>query len=543
MQRALSGLDMVDMQVEVVTQEQQKRARHKQSWRAQAYGNTYKQTDTRAAQGHIEDDEELDATVDEALVTTLLPLEEARATEEVGTTEETGAMVVMDGTAAGSITAEGDTVVYEQFPWVPVVQGAQASALYAGGSPYVRTGNLTRAMQWGSQLFAESGFAILQPQEASSGAAFNVISLLSSTEDVDAIATTSGEIATAPEFQFIHPAGYSTVTVMQGDGSQLFGNPLRDTWDTPLFNHVLNESAAEQNMIDQRHIMQADLPFAPTGAMSIKPTYVNEEMIAFIASMERAVFAAMPAEKRVEFFIMMIDAWQDEREESTILEILLAAHDASELCMLLTLLRQRGVYEQLFSKLTRGMYELLAYLGETQPEQVLDWHYLADALLAIGIALPDAGSQIAIPELQQAAASFTEQLEQAGNDIQHIVDKESLLSAGPQYLVAFFWMVQQAQAGDTELQSLLTQLVAESCSSIAQAIRGLEYIEQLNAPSSQTDTEMGTSSALRQSLYLASILAALQQFMSIDAMRTALQADLAPLKQLTLLREAIHTQR
>lgn len=521
--RAVSELELEDVRIEIVPDYQPAKREQQLPLDAQVDG----EMETRTIPGEIQSGGE----GEEQALMVVLPSSEA-----------VGAMVVMDGMAAGHTTSWGDTLISEQFPWVPVVEHASDGVIYAGGAPYVRTANLARAMDWGEQLFSDSGFAVLQSQSAPSAGDFNVVGLLPSADSRNGLIMGEEEGKdVASEAVLLHPEGYSIVTVAQSEGTQIFGGAGRDLWDIALFNEVLNTSTTEQGQVDQstmpqedifsgragsgsqRRAAQKDLPLTQ-GWMSSSPSvYVDEEMIDLIASMERTVFAAMPAEKRRECLTLMINAWNGERDEQTLIEILHAAQEAAELRMLLALLSRAGLYEQLFVRLTQGVYELLKQIGASQTEQSLDWRYLLDALPALGIELPELGSRLALVELQQIAAAFANLIEQASSEIQHVVTTIDLAD-NVQGVSAFFWMVQQAQADDPGAQTLLTNLVGETCTLPAQAIRGLDAIEQLSGSYRRENVEPGSTKTVRQSLSIASVVLVVQQFMKSDLMRGAMQA-------------------
>ena len=420
------------------------------------------------------------------------------------------------------ISTPGDDIIEDSFPSVAVLQGAGINYIYAGGNPYVKVQNLARALHWGSYLFGNDGFAVLQTKSSSLEEPFYVVRLLGTVrlEESRTFTLESGEQAVGISASLHQPADYSIVTVVDDRGRSFFGNRAHDPWNYTRVKQALAQIPHHERMIDPSFISEV----AHAQSNQFVPAPGDHGMIDIIAWMDRTLFAAMPWAKRAAYLNLLIAAWKTEREKAILLEIICSTRSGAELEAIFALLRKQGKYKKLFERFDAQLYELLQVLGEFVADQKLDWRYLAT--LFTDVELPSQAARLRQQETLQgllnAAAELRNWLQNSWKSISFLFSGPDEVAGSLEYLAELLYIVQQAQSGDLQAQLFATEIVMQTGTAIEKAIRGLSYARELGTPYNRRESKAGINHATLGELQAAFILKALKWLSSNDESRTAM---------------------
>src|SRR6266700_721483 len=377
------------------------------------------------------------------------------------------------------ISTTDDNIIEDSFPSVAVLQGEGSGYVYAGGSPHVKAQNLARALHWWAYLLGNDGFAVLQSKDFSSDGPFYVMRLLGAVrlEEGSAFTLPAGEQAISLSASMLQSADYSIVTVVDDKGRSFFGNRAHDHWNYTRVMQTLAHIPLQERTIDPAFISE----IAHAQFNHVIPPPGDSSMIEIITWMDRALFAAMPWAKRAAYLNLLIAAWKTEREKATLLEIICSTHAGAELEAIFALLRKQRKYEKLFERFDAQLYELLLVLGEFVADQKLDWRYLATLLS--DVELPSQAARLiqrdTLQGLLNAAEALRYWLQNKWESISFLVSDSDEITGPLEYTFELLWMVEKAQSGDLQAQLLVTEIVMQTGTAIAQAMRGLQYAREL----------------------------------------------------------------
>jgi len=439
-------------------------------------------------------------------------------------------------------TSAGDRITEENFPQTLVIYAVGNNPIHVGGSPYIIAGNLARALRWGNLLFGAQGYAVLQPRKGSPAGPFYVVKLLKplNLKDLGNLGTSptqEGEMVGAFRSLLVSSTDYLTVTVVT-NGVPLLSNIARDFWNIETFKNVVERISLNEGSLRRDEVQMA----VNTLLRKAHAAEGESGEVDVIVKMDRTIFAVMPWEKRVEYLILLIDAWTWEREEIAILEIIHASRNVAELEAIFALLREKGKYEQLFDDLDGRVFELLQMLGEYRVGQPLNWDYLAKLLLKIGF-LPPVMVEDTVQELKDLAAGLLDWLQSTWEGIKFLFTKPLEVLEGLGHLVELLWIVDKAQSGDPEAQAFVTQMVVQACSATAKAIRGLEYAEELGTPYGHRGGGTSIGGGILRRLRAAIIFEVLSWFIGIGEIRAAIKAAATLPERLAALMDVIRSLR
>lgn len=347
------------------------------------------------------------------------------------------------------------------------------SFVYAGDYRYREVESFAQAVEQGAALFAHSGYAVVQTR------ATNRFSVLQLNADEQI------------------PSGSQAGLHMQvGERVQLLGG----------------SASSPQEQVVVAVVEGNRQPFEKRYAIDLMATHNDgKDMIDFIVLMDRALFAEMPWEKRIEYLQLLLHAWTDEREEHALLELLLSTRTGAELEAFFVLLRLQGKHWQLFQELNERTYALLQLRAEYVDDEPPDWRALVSLLLDMKM-LPDAPLPVqegSLQELQEVAYRLQAYLETfAAHPSSRPIFRErdrfiasacAATADGPGWvatlkhsLSTLLWLVELARQDEPWAQMLVTRLVTQAGTDSMGALAGLRSIEELTLPAAvERDNQPG----------------------------------------------------
>jgi hypothetical protein len=426
-------------------------------------------------------------------------------------------------------TEAGDRIVDQELAGGTVIGLTGNSYRSAGGRPYVITPNLGRALNWGNLLFGGLGFAVLQPTRGAHMGRFYVVGLREPLTNADIqgfgqpSATEQGDELAAPkrDGRLIAPPNFRTVTVVTREGVPLMSNYKSDLWNVQSVTRTLSQLPIKQSRLDRADVQQVS-----QALFGARRRAGNEALLKLIVDMDRTLFAAVRWQQRAEYLELLIAAWTSEREEIAIIELIHATRSEGELEAIFAQLRAHDAYAKLFDDLDGRVYELLKLLGGFRPAGALSWAYLVDIAeelgLLPGLPLPGAGLD-PLRELQRMAGGVLDWLAGTVEGIAFLLTRPGDVIQGLGHLVEFLWTIERARWGDPEAQALLTRLVQQAGASLAQAIRGLRYAEELGTPYGKRGEGAKIAGDILGRLKYALILEILTWFIGIGEVKAAIQ--------------------
>ncbi len=401
------------------------------------------------------------------------------------------------------------------------------SKVYAGGAPYIVTESLERALNWGKAFNRGVGFAVFQNQNGTTGTAFSVVPLVErlSVDDLGYYDASVQSKAMARVYGlFSRPdevKDYSLVTVVTGEGVTLH-RPTGQAGDWADFNRLLTQTSKSKGSVST-----SDLKTTAGGLLRARRASQGKAGIRkVITQMDRTVFAAMPWEQRAEFLELLIRGWTGEAEEITILEIIHGTRSASELEAIFAILRQHGVYEQLFDDLDERVFDLLKVLGDYSPAGPLNWRYLVKVLTGAGKLKKNripSGPELE-RELEQLAGGLLDWLQSTWQGLKFLFTEFDKMAEATKHLAEFLWVVEQARWREQWAMDRMDELMRQIRGDIVKAIRGLEYAEMLGNPAGKREPDSSIGRDIVVRLQAALVLEAFTIFIGLAEIKAVLKA-------------------
>lgn len=429
------------------------------------------------------------------------------------------------GFAGMLITEAGDQIVAEEFSTVTVLQSSGNHYVKAGGRPYVIATNLARAVVWGRNLFGGQGFAVLCSRNGSRNGPFYTVRLEDPLRRADLgrvtgkFASEAGETVDVVAYgRIVSPANYETVAVYAAEGWPLVSLLDADSWNVNTFQRALAGVPG-----GQRGVAPDDLRSAANALIRGARSAGGEKSeVDLILQMDHTLFAAMPWQERARYLELLIDAGTGEREEIAILEIFRATRNIAELEAIAAELRAHGKYEQLFDDLDGNVYALLKVFGEYRPSPGLDWRYLVSLTVDLNLLTWDSPPPDPLRELRRVVAGALDWLSGMVQGIIFLITEPGKVIEGLSHLIEFLWTIEKARWGDADAQAFLSRLVGQAGASLHQAIRGLEYAEELGSSYGRRARSSGIGEDILGRLKAALLLEVLSWFIGIGEIRVAI---------------------
>lgn len=454
-------------------------------------------------------------------------------------------------------TTAGDTIVRQPFPNTTVLSTGSSFFYAGGGSYYLTAQNLQRAMDWGNILFGGLGFAVFQKSGASlHDDPYHVVPLtkpldihelggLSEQPSGDEIGNEDLHLV-QDWARLVSSQTHSTVTVVTRDGVILL-RTNSDKWSPAMYENVLSQVAEAE-----KYLSFADVNMITSNLVQQGRTVSGEQgIVDVLVNMDRAVFASIPWTQRAEYLEILITAGAGEREEIAILEMIHGTHSVAELEAIFAILRQRGVYPQLFDELDARVISLLRELGKYRPQGEINWQFLVNMFLDLGFlpATPVFAQPRNDPlrEFDRIAAGVEDWLRSTWEGIRFLVTQPAKVAEGLLHLVEFLWILEKARPksplplspiptplspippilsdqwrGDKEAQALVNQMMRQAGLAVIEAIRGLEYVEELGTPFNNRGKGMEITRDIIGRLKVLLVIELLTWFIGIGEIKAAI---------------------
>jgi hypothetical protein len=404
-----------------------------------------------------------------------------------------------------------DRVIPDAFPRTTVLTTA-TSDLLAGGSPYVITGHLASAVDWGTRLFAAFGYAVFV-SEASLAGPFYVASLIVPLQIAE-LEALDGAGANRIQATLLSPAGFVAVTVVTSEGFALLRPQASGTfWDEDTFYAALGRIPAIRTSDQQSNVVVGDTDLS-SGVL------FDETISGFWIDADEALYAALPREARAHFLALLIRGGIDQRRRTAVVKLIRAARSESELEALFTTLRQRNSYQILFRSVDRELVGMLRHLGQFHRAQPADWRILSSLINKSGFtrAEPLGDPLAGRADIGVFSAWLTRVWE---------TDDAALFPAGAdrnrlEYVSVLVSAVEQAQAGDPAAAQSLNWLIYDVAGPLLQAIDGARYANELGRSQVDTASQESASDQVISRLQAALIIEVLSWLAGIDATVPAL---------------------
>jgi hypothetical protein len=420
-----------------------------------------------------------------------------------------------------------DVVMRRPFPKAMVARLQASKFLYAGGESYVRVANLARAFQWGYALYGGVGFAILQPHGAGKDGPFIVAGMLEPLNREDLPVNYVDEQTGRMEHpgHLTSPPGYTTVVLITRQKQPIYGSERGAPWPLMRIEDALNDAAKRSAPVEAEEELQA------TTLLSIgaRQRGGDEGERALYARMDRTMFAAMAWDERARILELMIAGDLDDTRRIAVMEIIMASGSTSELEAVFARLRERNLYERLFREFDGEVYALLRALGEFRPAEPLDWSYLAKLLLkgdevsSLDDLAPDKLGKLVLDKLTQLWDGLKSWLLGMAEGVESLLTEPEKIVEGLGHLAELIWTVQLAQAGDPKAREVVTQMVRQAGATVATALRGLRYAEELGTPFGEKRGGTRVGSYILGKLQAMLILEVLSWFIGIGEIKAPIR--------------------
>jgi hypothetical protein len=371
-------------------------------------------------------------------------------------------------------TEQDDVIVREPLPELTVMRAIGNRYFAIGGSPYVRSASVARALGWGRVLFGGRGFAVLEDwttvEDMYVVAALTeplTVSQLGGLSQVApaAVQEAAGEWGrVGTEAAFFPLRDYGVVTVVTTDGTPLLTGDKRARW-TPrtLLERVQATPARER--LDPGAVRQAT-------SLLVGSQSDDAEVRRLVSHMDRTVFAVIPWEERARYVKLLLTGWTGTEQKHAIIEIVHATRSTAELEAIFALVRQVGMYRQLFHDLDSEVYDLLQLLGELRGAGHLDSAYFVAVVGELFGPNP-------LDETERAVEAALGWLWSNIEGIAALITKPDELIAAIPHLVELLMLVTRAQVGDPKATLAIGQMMMRAGQGLGKAIRGAEYAEEL----------------------------------------------------------------
>jgi hypothetical protein len=442
----------------------------------------------------------------------------------------------------------GDRVVQQPFSDLPLVRMSVNEYLHSGGSVYVETPSLARAIGWGRVLYGGLGFAVLERRGRQGSDRFVTVGF-----DQPVLAAKFGpgrEVRSAdPDApsglratrrgMFFPLADFWVVTAVTVDDEYLYGLRWRTPWPPGAVWREYRRTPPAQLLAP------ADAARVAAALLTPGPGAGAEDVLrARIVDMDRTVFALMPWQQRAGHLATLAGlTWPSAREQKAMVELVASARSRTELEAIFAILRERGAYERLFAKLDGTVVELLVLLGEWQPPSPIGADYLI-ALFSELHLVPKGplGSRETLDlerHLRNRIDGLVFWVRSTVSGIKELFDHSPAeLAEGVGHLVEFALVLDRATRLPPDLQALaiVLQLAAEAGKTIRKAMAGLEYAEQLGTPYGRRGGGARITADLAERLQTALAVEVLTWFVGIGELKEAIAAAEVPERLAALLR-------
>jgi hypothetical protein len=432
-----------------------------------------------------------------------------------------------EGAVLGS--ASGDTIYGDPFESLPVIRQIANRYLWAGGSPWVESGSLTRAIQWGRVFFGGVGFVIIENKNAL-GSFFTVgLRARTTVADLGGLGERDIEAARAEfrrlsrESEFLDFVDYLIVGLVTADETPIVSSDPTARWSARRFEEALSKSWSE------RRVSPEEAQAVTTTLLGGAGDAADAARRRFLVQMDRTVFAVVPWEERARYLRLLIRGWTSEAEELAIIEILAATTNANELNAIFALLRQWKLHRALFNDLSPGRaFEALQILGELRGGGHIDFDYFVSLWLEV---LPLSISSIALdPErlLEEPGRVYEGLLDWVAGTVEGVwyllSEPDQLIRALPA-IFEFALLLARAQAGDPQALATIGSLLLRASEALVKAVRGAEYVEELGVPfSDREETGARVAGDLVGRVRYALVLEVVSWFVGIGEVKAAYES-------------------
>ena len=374
-----------------------------------------------------------------------------------------------------------DRVIHASFPRILVARKIGNVFMHAGGSPYVESFNLARAQSWGRVLFGGRGFAVFHRSGDDPSGPFYAVGLtrpISARDFGRAGERLSSGVRPVPSEVLSVTGDLETVLVQTSDEQQLVSLDPTAVWFSERLVAAYRAITPDEARIDPAAISRV--------GESLLRTADYAQSVEVLANFDRAMFAAMPWERRAHYLQILVDAWTGEREEIAIIEIIHATRSTSELEAIFAILRRRDVYRRLFRDLDGRVFELLTTLGEFRTGEAPTWQWIVSVLVDAGL-LPGSATSMGpdddpIRDLQRLVDGAEQWLVGMAEGLIMLVSRPDEVIEGLGHLVELLWTIEKARWGDPDAVAVVNQMAKQIGRKLALAYRGLEYADQLGTP-------------------------------------------------------------
>lgn len=395
------------------------------------------------------------------------------------------------------ITGVRDQVIEEKPPF----EGSLALALpgnhyvHVNSHRYAISGNVASAYDWGRALFGATAWVIAAGSGRQGGVVYYVAALDEALTEADlrVESTASSQIPGETGRFGGHvlprmPGGYDVVAVgFHGGG---FSAPGAEAF-----------VGFQLQVREARQMGAASLPpelvrasvFGPIDELLARGGDGDLERAAeLLAELNATAFAVLDWETKARYLQALIQAWTSEPQEVAIVEILKSVGSRSELFAALGLVRQAGLYDQLFADLDGQIWSLLITVGERfgDPEP-MTFEFLVELSQQAGLVprtLEEVAARIVLgplgpvlssnmlAELEEAARGFVRFLGGAIEGIWMIISHPEKLVEGISALIKLAVMVQLAQLGYAPAVTYVTSLLQNMARQVMHGLKGARLL-------------------------------------------------------------------
>jgi hypothetical protein len=420
------------------------------------------------------------------------------------------------------VTGVEDVVFRREMPYETVLHATGNVYLFAGGSPFVASQSLARAIEWGQYLFGSRGYAIWQ-REAPSGATAFWTAGVRASKPLHELGLTGRrsapgdrigdiEIRAVREAQTLYSKGIVAVVLPEGIALVDASGP----WAGGALEAGRKAVPKEEAFVEPGEARYVGWKLLQTA---------RDEQVALqlIVRMDHTMFALVPWEERATYLQLLVRADLDRPRRVAVIELLRGTRTEPELEAMFSVIRRNAAYDELFNQLDDRLFELLETLGEFRSGAKLDWRYIVDLVYELDFA-----GGAPTRELWRAWGGLRNWVLGLLEGLAFIFTKPGEVVAGLAHLGELIGLVERARFGNREAQAQLVQLVSNAAESIAKAIRGLRYADQLGRPHGERERGAKTAGDILGRLKYALVLEILSWFVGIGEVKAALSAARVP---------------
>lgn len=355
---------------------------------------------------------------------------------------------------------------------------------------YAVSSHLTRAVRWGQYLFGARSFVIIEGPFAQPDSRYYVLGTNRAiTGQQPPPGTTrqvtggrvwgiGGETHWQTEFHDDQDQQYIFRVLFTKDDQQIFPPNIR-----------LAEEYYTQMAVARRERREIPGEMARSLVFDEIDQFIEQDQIEAaarrLARLDAHAFGLVDWETKSRYLQVLTNAWTREPQERAVVEIMKSVESRTELDAVLRMLRQTGIFEQVFDDLDSQLWSLLVTVGERfGRSEPITLDFLLEIMQAAGL---DVGNITAGPtgisigpdtlaEAEEAARSFIRFLSGSLEGIWMLISEPDKVVQGVAQLVRLIIMANLAAHGYPPAVEYMDRILQQMSQQVVYGYRGARVL-------------------------------------------------------------------